>query len=160
AVRRYLAQPVELHGLLGELYDAGDVYVTAGGSAYFDLVAAAYAEAQQGVERTHRTLRSGAYITHDDGFYRVISPLDQGGEQVEEPLRSAMTGYARVISHPERSLALIDAGKRDLPFDEGLPIPRRIASDLGEHGDTVSDARITAMNDQHSYLEPGERDVQ
>ena len=32
-----------------------------------------------------------------------------------------MHGWVRVTSQPEPGLAIFDAGKRDLPFDEGLP---------------------------------------
>ncbi|MCW4459235.1 amino acid aldolase [Microbacterium sp. MPKO10] len=152
AVRRYLERQVELHTALGDLYDDGDITVTAGGSAYFDIVADVYAGAMRGDERTHWTLRSGAYITHDDGFYRGISPLDEAGTDVANPLRSAMRGVARVVSHPEPGLALIDGGKRDFPFDEGLPIPRSIARDIGQEWRSLEGASISAMNDQHSYL--------
>ncbi|MDQ1658407.1 MAG: hypothetical protein QOD41_3490, partial [Cryptosporangiaceae bacterium] len=38
-------------------------------------------------------------------------------------------------------LALLDVGKRDLPFDEGLPVP---------HG--LPGAEVTALNDQHAFL--------
>lgn len=152
AVRRYLGRQVELHAALGDLYGDGDITVTAGGSAYFDIVADVYAGAMRGDERTHWTLRSGAYITHDDGFYRGISPLDEAGTDVANPLRSAMRGVARVVSRPEPSLALIDGGKRDFPFDEGLPIPRAIARDIGQPWQPIAGSAITAMNDQHSYL--------
>ncbi|PFG30110.1 amino acid deaminase [Paramicrobacterium agarici] len=152
AVRRYLERQVELHETLGALYDDGDIMVTAGGSAYFDVVADVYASAMPGDERTHWTLRSGAYITHDDGFYRGISPLDEAGTDVQNPLRSAMRGIARIVSRPEPGLALIDAGKRDFPFDEGLPIPRAHAAELGQPWRPLTGATITAMNDQHSYL--------
>ncbi|MGN6406626.1 alanine racemase, partial [Sinomonas sp.] len=147
AVRAYLRAQVELHEALGGLYDDdGDLYVTAGGSAYFDVVAEVYRDAMRADSRTLWTLRSGAYITHDDGFYRQISPLDEGarttagsagsgeagsGSTGSGRLRSAIRGIARVVSHPERGLALLDGGKRDFPFDEGLPIPRLTAADLG-----------------------------
>ena len=39
--------------------------------------------------------------------------------------------WARVVSRPEPGLALLDAGKRDVPFDEGLPVPQRAAAALG-----------------------------
>ncbi|WP_167133437.1 alanine racemase [Paramicrobacterium chengjingii] len=159
AVRRYLERQVELHRALGDLYDDGDIYVTAGGSAYFDIVADVYAGAMTDDARTHWTLRSGAYITHDDGFYRGISPLDEAGDNVANPLRSAMRGIARVVSHPERGLALIDAGKRDFPFDEGLPIPRGVAADIGQTWRALVGAEISAMNDQHSYLTLTDQDV-
>ncbi|WP_166979681.1 alanine racemase [Paramicrobacterium fandaimingii] len=159
AVRRYLERQVELHRALGDLYDDGDISVTAGGSAYFDIVADVYAEAMTDDAHTHWTLRSGAYITHDDGFYRSISPLDEAGDNVANPLRSAMHGIARVVSHPEPGLALLDGGKRDFPFDEGLPIPRAIAADIGQSPRALVGAEISAMNDQHSYLTLTEQDA-
>lgn len=165
AVRTYLRGQVELHEALGALYDDdGEVYVTAGGSAYFDVVAEVYGDAIAADSRTLWTLRSGAYITHDDGFYRHISPLDEGrsttaGSAASVRLRSAMQGIARVVSRPEAGLALLDGGKRDFPFDEGLPIPRRSAAELGGEWAALEDASILAMNDQHSYLGLGDRDI-
>jgi D-serine deaminase-like pyridoxal phosphate-dependent protein len=152
AVRAYLQRQVELHHACHDLYDDdGDVYVTAGGSAYFDLVADVFADAIAADSRTLWTLRSGAYIVHDDGFYRRISPFDEGASAPSR-LRSAMRGIARVVSHPEPGLALLDGGKRDFPFDEGLPIPRQVANDLGGEWAPLTNASILAMNDQHSYL--------
>jgi D-serine deaminase-like pyridoxal phosphate-dependent protein len=162
AVRAYLRGQVELHQALSELYDDGPIFVTAGGSAYFDVVADVYGEAMGADPRTAWTLRSGAYITHDDGFYRRISPLDEGtaaGHPKAGRLRSAMRGIARVVSHPEPGLALIDGGKRDFPFDEGLPIPRLVAADLQDVWTPLTDASIVAMNDQHSYLRLTGQDV-
>lgn len=150
AVRTYLQAQLELHRALTDLYDDGELYVTAGGSAYFEIVADVWA----GVERdgrTHFTLRSGAYIVHDDGFYRTISPFDEGGTGTGPHLVNAMHGIARVVSSPEPGLALVDAGKRDLPYDEGLPIPRAAASELAG-GWHPLDATVSAMNDQHTYV--------
>ncbi len=153
AVQAYLESMIELHRAVAHLYDDGEVYVTAGGSAYFDLVAAAFAAAGAGRERTRFTLRSGAYIVHDDGFYRGISPFDEGAAGPDAPrFRVAMRGLARVVSHPEPGLALLDAGKRDFPYDEGLPIPRRCAAELGEPWRPLSGAGVSALNDQHSFL--------
>jgi D-serine deaminase-like pyridoxal phosphate-dependent protein len=72
----------------------------------------------------------------------------------------AMRGIARVVSHPEPGLALLDGGKRDFPFDEGLPVPRGWAPELGEQWRGLPEASISAMNDQHSYLRLGEADAQ
>jgi D-serine deaminase-like pyridoxal phosphate-dependent protein len=160
AVRDYLERQIELHRALEPLYDDGDVIVTAGGSAYFDVVAEVYAATGAGVAaaprggggRTRFVLRSGAYIVHDDGFYRRISPLDEAGDAAGPRLQPAMRGIARVVSRPETGLALIDGGKRDFPFDEGLPIPRAWARELGQPWSALSESSISAMNDQHSYL--------
>jgi D-serine deaminase-like pyridoxal phosphate-dependent protein len=153
AVQAYLASMIELHRAVAHLYDEGEVYVTAGGSAYFDLVAEEFAAAGAGRDRTRFTLRSGAYIVHDDGFYRGISPFDEGAAGLDAPrFRVAMRGLARVVSHPEPGLALLDGGKRDFPYDEGLPIPRLCAADLGGPWRPLSGTEVSALNDQHSYL--------
>lgn len=154
AVREYLHSQVALHERIGHLYGPGEIYVTAGGSAYFDIVADVYADAGAGGNSgTHFTLRSGAYIVHDDGFYRQISPFDEARASAEAPrLRTAMHGIGRVVSQPEPGLALLDGGKRDFPYDEGLPIPRQTAPELGAPWQPFDGATVTAMNDQHSFV--------
>ncbi|MEV6977237.1 alanine racemase [Kitasatospora sp. NPDC093806] len=145
-VRSYLHCLAELHGRLAGLYPDGSApVVTAGGSAYFDLVA----EELGALPEAFVVLRSGAYLAHDDGFYRGISPLARGAARSGEPLRGALHGWARVVSRPEPQLALLDAGKRDLPFDEGLPEPQLVR---GGAELTGTAARITALNDQHAFL--------
>lgn len=149
AVRRYLDEIARLHRELaaGGSYPE-DAIVTAGGSAFPDLVVECLAGLadEQGVPTTV-VLRSGAYIIHDDGFYAGISPL--APPRSERPLRSAMHGWARTVSRPEAELALLDAGKRDLPFDEGLPVPQFVA---GPEGSLNPAAHVSALNDQHTFL--------
>ncbi|WP_300267447.1 alanine racemase [Microbacterium sp.] len=167
AVEAYLATQIELHERIGHLYDSGDIYVTAGGSGFFDRVADAFARAgaragageRAGGGRTHFTLRSGAYIVHDEGFYRGMSPFDEGRRSSEKPrFQVGMFGVGRVTSHPEPQLALIDGGKRDFPFDEGLPVPRAKSARLGSAWQPLGGASASAMNDQHTYVHL-ERDV-
>jgi D-serine deaminase-like pyridoxal phosphate-dependent protein len=128
-------------------YVAGTPWVTAGGSAYFDVVA----DSLSGVQNARAILRSGAYVVHDDGFYRGISPLDAARSGEAEPLRTAMHAFARVVSLPEPGLALLDAGKRDVPFDEGLPVALGVADTLGG-AERALRAEVTALNDQHAFL--------
>lgn len=177
-VRAYLEQLGALHDLIrgADLYPSeGELLLTAGGSAYFDEVADVLAhrhdpEGQRG-PATRVLLRSGAYIVHDDGFYRGISPLSRAtengpeesrphvarrgpSEQGEEGgrFRAAMHGWATVVSRPEPGLALVDAGKRDFSFDEGLPEPQ-LRRPLGEStAHPLDGARCTAMNDQHTFV--------
>ncbi|WP_347124334.1 amino acid aldolase [Microbacterium sp. SY138] len=152
AVRAYLQSQLELHSAITPLYDAGELFVTAGGSAYFDVVADVWGTTARD-DRTHFTLRSGAYIVHDDGFYRGISPFDEGAVQAEDSPRflNAMHAIARVVSAPEPGLALVDAGKRDLPYDEGLPIPRSWSRGVAGPWQPLH-GEVSAMNDQHSYV--------
>ncbi|MGO2520146.1 MAG: alanine racemase [Microbacterium sp.] len=153
-VREYLRAQVSLHERIAHLYGPGEIFVTAGGSAYFDIVAEVYADAGAGTDsRTHFTLRSGAYIVHDDGFYRQMSPFDEARSSDDAPqLQTAMHGIGRVVSQPESGLALIDGGKRDFPYDEGLPIPRHAALELGSSWHPLKGAEVSAMNDQHSFV--------
>lgn len=153
AVRDYLGQLARLHReLLAAGRYRGPAVVTAGGSAYPELALEYLAplsdeQGRQGVA-TAVVLRSGAYVIHDDGFYASMSPL--AAPECARPLRSAMHGWARALSRPEPGLVLLDAGKRDLPFDEGLPIPQRVA---GPHGGAPAPgATVSALNDQHAFL--------
>lgn len=153
AVRDYLGELARLHReLLAAGRYRGPAVVTAGGSAYPELALEYLAplsdeQGGQGVATTV-VLRSGAYVIHDDGFYASMSPLAAPG--CARPLRSAMHGWARTLSRPEPGLALLDAGKRDLPFDEGLPIPQRVAGPAG--GALDAGATVSALNDQHAFL--------
>jgi D-serine deaminase-like pyridoxal phosphate-dependent protein len=120
--------------------------VTAGGSAYFDVVAAELA-AGDGVTAI---LRSGAYLTHDHGDYQAISPATRGVAGAPA-LRPAIELWAQVLSRPEPGLALLGAGRRDAGFDSGLPVPlRAVRRDGGRLG--VDGTAVTELNDQHAYL--------
>lgn len=143
AVANYLDTVATLHAELDAAGLYGDhAVVTAGGSAYQDLVVRhlAHLADQNGTRgvATSVVVRSGAYIIHDDGFYSQISPMIPS--RSDRPLEAAMHGWARVVSRPEPGLALLDAGKRDLPYDEGLPKPQSV------------EGEITALNDQHAFL--------
>ncbi|MDJ0318235.1 type III PLP-dependent enzyme domain-containing protein [Arthrobacter antibioticus] len=162
AVRRYLGNIKELHEqfLAQDLYAAGaDVIVTAGGSAYFDDVVSvlgdcAVTASTSGPERVDVIIRSGAYMVHDDGFYRGISPFSRADQETsgQAPFLSAMHAWARVVSRPEPGLAILDAGKRDMPVDEGLPEPQLLARSLGGEASALAGASISAVNDQHCFL--------
>jgi len=131
--------------------------ISAGGSAFFDAVVDAFVP--PAVERGWRVmLRSGAVVTHDDGFYAQRTPFARRPD--EGTLTAALEVWAQVLSVPEPGLAILGAGRRDVPFDEGLPVP------LGARGRdgsvrTLGGATVARLNDQHAYLldasvEPGE----
>ncbi len=135
----------------GLLDDAGQIIVTGGGSAYFDRVADELTK-DWGDLDVLPILRSGAYVTHDDGFYRVISPLGEhpriGGVA---SFRSALRAWAQVTSKPTDELALLTIGKRDASFDEGMPEPRLIRKGDGPPS-ALEGHSIQKMNDQHAFL--------
>lgn len=135
AVRTYLAEVRAAMVRLAPLFETDRPIATAGGSTYFDAVA----EELAGDWRT--ILRSGCYLTHDDGLYQRTSPL-------RDRLRAALSVWASVLSRPEEGLALVAMGRRDVSFDQDMPIP---------YGLTAS--RVVRLNDQHAYLAVGEDDV-
>lgn len=146
-VREFCDRMVEVLARLRDRVE-GTPWITAGGSAYFDVVADSFAI----VTDARAIVRSGAYIVHDSGHYHHNSPLGAAHAPADaERLTAAMVGYARVVSCPEPGLALLDGGKRDFPYDEGLPTPFAVASALGGP-ERPLEARISALNDQHAFL--------
>ena len=154
-VRAFLARTGRTFVELADLLETPEPLLSAGGSAYFDLVADELTAAAAAVPGARLVLRSGAYLVHDDGLYRGSTPAATRSGPV---LEAAAHVWSRVLSVPEPHLALLDAGKRDLPYDAGLPELQRVvragtAQVLDAPGGTV-----TGTNDQHTYVrldEPG-----
>jgi D-serine dehydratase len=124
---------------------------TAGGSAYFDLVTRELTSG--GTAGMTVILRSGAYLTHDHGYYGTVSPARR--DAADAPvLRPALELWAQVLSRPEPGLALLGAGRRDAGFDKGLPVPLRAVRQRGpvEVSGAGLGAEVTELNDQHAYL--------
>jgi D-serine deaminase-like pyridoxal phosphate-dependent protein len=135
-----------LRGLADALGEGpGPRIVTAGGSAYFDVVTRELTAG--GAVPVQVILRSGAYLTYDHGFYGTVSPAGRAAPGAPA-LRPALELRAQVLSRPEPGLALLGAGRRDVGFDMGLPVPLRV---LGRDTSTAGWA-ITELNDQHAYL--------
>ncbi|SNT38553.1 D-serine deaminase, pyridoxal phosphate-dependent [Streptosporangium subroseum] len=107
--------------------------LSVGGSQWFDVIGRELAACQARV-----MLRSGAYVSHDDGYYRERTPYTR----IEGELRAALEVWAHVLSIPEPGLAVVGFGKRDAPFDEGLPVPRG----------RIADATVLKVQDQHAVL--------
>lgn len=122
--------------------------LTAGGSAYFDIVVERWGPLQELGARI--VLRSGCYLTHDDGGYARSSPFGRDGG---EPLHAALHAWAQVVSRPEPGLALLNAGRRDVPHDGMLPMPQLVRGrDADGSARALHGATISALNDQHAYL--------
>jgi D-serine deaminase-like pyridoxal phosphate-dependent protein len=128
----------------GRFAGADEVIATAGGSAYFDDVADVFTSAWPTSVPVRTVLRSGAYISHDDGHYRRLTPPSSG-------FRPALQLHGRVLSMPEPGLALLDFGKRDAPMDLGLPEPQTIRRADGGVS-PLAGCTIAALADQHAFL--------
>jgi D-serine deaminase-like pyridoxal phosphate-dependent protein len=136
-VRSYLTILRDTVIRLQPLFDTDEIIVTAGGSTYFDLVAETLTGWPAGMA-VRTILRSGCYLTHDDGLYSRTTPLGRVDAAHLEP---ALAVWAQVISRPEPDLAILTMGRRDVSFDQDLPVP---------YGLTGS--RVDKLNDQHAYL--------
>jgi D-serine deaminase-like pyridoxal phosphate-dependent protein len=122
------------------------VVVTAGGSSFFDRVVHVLAGGWEQVGKpVQLLLRSGAYAAHDCGFYSRLSPL-------RDQLQPALEIWARVLSRPEPTLAILGFGRRDAPFDIDLPVPKWIHSRSGGLQAAGPDVAVSNINDQHAFL--------
>lgn len=154
-VRDYLVEMLKAHKLIlasGHYSEGSNLILSTGGRASFEDVASMLTTAidsDAGGRRIDVLIRSGDYLVHDDRFHRGISHFARRGLA---PFRAAMHGWARVVSQPEEGLALLDGGKRDFPFDEGLPEPQMIGADLGSDMAELVGASIVTQYDQHSFL--------
>jgi D-serine deaminase-like pyridoxal phosphate-dependent protein len=126
---------------LAPLFETDRLIVTAGGSTYFDAVADVLTGDWPAQLAVRTIVRSGAYLTHDDGLYARTSPL-------RAALVPALEVWAQVVSRPEPGLAVLTMGRRDVSFDQDLPVPLAPA-----------DGAITKLNDQHAYLRLGSEGV-
>lgn len=144
---RHLVVRLDEAGLFDE---ADEIIATAGGSAYFDDVVEILGGEWKASRPVRTVLRSGAYITHDDGHYRRLTPLTP-----DAGFRPALSIRGRVLSTPEPGLALLDFGKRDAPFDLGLPEPHTVERTDGST-QRLADCSIAALADQHAFLRHGQ----
>lgn len=147
AVRAFLTAMGELFAEVSPLVEADEALITAGGSALFDLVVEVLGPIAAGTPNARLLLRSGAYVVHDDGMYAHSTPAATRSGPV---FTAAAHVWARVISNPEPDLVLLDVGKRDIPYDGGLPVVQKILRDSG-----LVDAPATEVfntNDQHAYV--------
>jgi D-serine dehydratase len=136
------------------LFEAAPPIVSAGGSAVFDLVAHGLA-APAGAPPRLALLRSGCYVTHDDGAYhRYVQAVNRRlGCADASGLTAALEVWALVQSCPEPGLAILNVGKRDVSTDWGLPVPTRWAP-AGTAAPRAVPAgwAVEKLNDQHAYL--------
>jgi D-serine dehydratase len=140
------------------LYRGLDEFIlSAGGSSYYDIVA----ERMKGLKLdipVRVLLRSGCYVTHDSGAYNAAQDEAKADphRHASHPadLRPALEVWAYVQSLPEPGLAFLTMGKRDVPYDAGLPVPTQLYRP-GEGFRPVGSATIFATNDQHAYVRLG-----
>jgi len=135
----------------GHFSKADEIVLTAGGSAFFDRVIAGLGGPWQLSRPVRPVLRSGCYLTHDAAHYKGVTPF---GSRLAgtDPLAEAFEVWGVVLSTPEPGLALLGFGKRDVPYDMDLPVPRYIKRGREAPRKFAHEASIFNTNDQHAYL--------
>nr|WP_201762369.1 amino acid deaminase [Pseudarthrobacter psychrotolerans] len=158
-VRNYCLQVAEIAGELHRrgFFTDGEVILSVGGGAFFDIVVDVLGDVRLSGSATRLIIRSGSYISHDDGLYSRIAAFAQ--PHSEYTLQPALELWGRVLSRPEPGQAFIDFGRRDAPFDQGLPVPRSVRDTQGQNDRPATGYTITALNDQHAYLSLPEADT-
>lgn len=139
------------------LYADGPVILSAGGSAFYDIVIGRFNAA--GLSRETLVLtRSGCYLTHDSAMYRrFFEDLKQRAPEAAalgNGLQAALEVWAYVQSRPEPGKAILTMGKRDASEDADQPVPL-LWYRPGEHDRPVTapaGATVVGMNDQHAHM--------
>ncbi len=145
---RAMVLAIDAEGLWGD----GQVLITAGGSAIFDLVIPLLTGYPIG-RPVQGVLRSGCYVTHDHGRYAGFLRLVEQREGLQASLQPAIEIWAMVQSVPEPGLALLSAGRRDVSFDQRMPLPVRWAA-RGSRAIQAAPApwEVHALSDQHAHM--------
>jgi len=125
-----------------------EIVVSAGGSAWFDAVADVFDGIPELSLPVLKLLRSGAYVSHDDGHYRRITPFNRVPD--EGALHPAFRLWTQVVSRPSPEQAFINAGKRDAAYDLDLPFAQVVRS--GGEERPATGITVTGLSDQHGWL--------
>lgn len=148
-LRRLVALAVEFDKA-GRFTDLDQIIVSAGGSAWFDAVADVFAEIPELSAPVLKLLRSGAYVSHDDGQYRKLTPFNRVPE--EGALQPAFRLWAQVVSRPTPEQAFLNAGKRDAAYDLHLPEAQVVRSGRDGTLRPADGLTVTGLSDQHAWV--------
>ncbi|WP_109033167.1 amino acid deaminase [Streptomyces rubrogriseus] len=151
-LRRLVALAVEFDKA-GRFDGLEEILLSAGGSAWFDAVADVFAEVPDLSRPVLKLLRSGAYVSHDDGHYRELTPFNRVPE--EGALEPAFRLWSQVVSRPSPEQAFTNAGKRDAAYDLHLPFAQVVRPADGGPERPATGVEVTGLSDQHAWLRTG-----
>ncbi|MFJ4700246.1 amino acid deaminase [Streptomyces sp. NPDC088768] len=129
---------------------ADEIIVSAGGSAWFDAVATAFAEIGELSAPVRKVLRSGAYVSHDDGHYKHLTPFNRVPD--EGALHPAFRLWAQVVSRPSAEQAFVNAGKRDAAYDLDLPEAQAVRDARTGEVRGAGGIAVSGLSDQHGWV--------
>ena len=158
-VRAFLERMVAMAAATdaGGLFAPGPIILSAGGSAFYDIVVDRFRRA--GLDREVLLVsRSGCYITHDSLMYRDFFAAVRGRaplvDRLGPGLQPALEVWAYVQSRPETGKVVLTMGQRDVGVSGGLPQamcwyrPGAGGQPAALSGDHV----VTGLNDQHCHM--------
>lgn len=139
------------------LFAADPVLLSAGGSAFFDMVAEEFPRAKLS-RAVEIIIRSGCYIAHDSLLYaRAMERIVGRNPELEKlgppPPEAALEVWAHVQSRPEPEKAILTMGKRDVSYDVELPVALKWSRQGGAPAPIPDGHKVTGLNDQHTHLE-------
>jgi len=129
-----------------------EILISAGGSVFFDRVATKLVGQNSAIpERI--IIRSGCYLSHDDGVIDQLSPYGSASHVSGDVFRAALEVWGVVLSRPEPSRVIVGIGKRDVSTDGMLPIAKKILRRGNvQPQDWAEGTRAVRVDDQHLYL--------
>ena len=147
-----LAALITENGLVPDLQE---FIISAGGSVFFDRVVKRLSKIDLPLP-IRVVIRSGCYLSHDDGVINDLSPLGANQRIAGSPFEAALEVWAPVLSRPEPERLILGAGKRDVSTDSYFPQAKKWVS----HGSqSISEfpgqPRATKVDDQHIYFDIG-----
>ncbi|MEU3730565.1 amino acid deaminase [Streptomyces sp. NPDC033538] len=148
-LRRLVALAVDFDKA-GRFAGLEEIVLSAGGSAWFDAVADVFAEVPGLSLPVLKLLRSGAYVSHDDGHYREVTPFNRVPD--EGALEPAFRLWTQVVSRPSPEQAFANAGKRDAAYDLDLPFAQVVRPADGGPERAATGVTVSGLSDQHAWL--------
>ena len=76
----------------------------------------------------------------------------RGGDSRRPTIPGDAVGVGPHRLHPEPGLALADAGRRDLSYDAGMPVPLERIRGAERLDLSVAGAHVSALSDQHTFV--------
>lgn len=149
-----LGEMIVGEGLIGVGSDRRSEFVlSAGGSVFFDQVVEVLGGCKLAVP-TRVVVRSGCYLSHDDGVIAEVSPLGDHPRVHGDVFHAALEVWAPVLSRPEPTRLVVGAGKRDVSTDGLLPVMKKwVRRGTRTPLDVPQRPRATRVDDQHAYID-------
>jgi D-serine deaminase-like pyridoxal phosphate-dependent protein len=132
--------------------DVSEILISAGGSVFFDRVATKLVGQNSAISE-RIVIRSGCYLSHDDGVIDQLSPYGSASHVSGDVFRAALEVWGVVLSRPEPSRVIVGIGKRDVSTDGMLPIAKKILRRGNvQPQNWLEGTRAVRVDDQHLYL--------